>query len=233
MHGWWHSSARRRDPRENPGLITTSPTKILDMYGAIWGKKVSSCNLRCRLILGGRHSTARRQTPGKTLDQSPSCNIKKIHNKYGAIWGKILCLAAICAAGWFWVVTFNSNATRWPSMLGWWHWLMLGWWHSRSACSLCMLQFISLIRFSLYSTLRVVLERTICCIQRSWDEMCPSYRIQHIEEGRFWMRRIECSFNNLFTWHCSRLFLISSFWKLTLCCYRCCWVFAAYSTYCA
>ena len=41
-------------------------------------------------------SPPRRETPG-----SIPTSTKKIHDIYGAIWGKISCLAASCADGWF------------------------------------------------------------------------------------------------------------------------------------
>ena len=41
-------------------------------------------------------SPPRRETTG-----SIPTSTKKIHDIYGAMWGKILCFAAVCAAGWF------------------------------------------------------------------------------------------------------------------------------------
>ena len=54
------------------------------------------CDCRASVVLWLTISLPRWWTPW-----SIPTSTKQIHDIYGAIWGKILCLAAICAAGWF------------------------------------------------------------------------------------------------------------------------------------
>ena len=60
-------------------------------------------------------SPPRRETPG-----SIPTSTKKIHDIYGAIWRKILCLAAICAAGWFSCMVVPEPIVKLACMPGQW-----------------------------------------------------------------------------------------------------------------
>ena len=51
---------------------------------------------RASVVLWLTFSPPRRETPG-----SIPTSTGKIHDIYGATWGEILCLAVICAFGWF------------------------------------------------------------------------------------------------------------------------------------
>ena len=74
-------------PRGLQSLHGTHFQQTCDKHGS-----VSSC--RTSVVLWLTISLPRRETPG-----SIPTSTKKIHDIYGAILRKILCLAAICAAG--------------------------------------------------------------------------------------------------------------------------------------
>ena len=57
---------------------------------------LANSGLSASVVLWLTISPSRRETPG-----SIPTSTKKIHDIYGTIWGKISCLAAVCADGWF------------------------------------------------------------------------------------------------------------------------------------
>ena len=94
---------KRRGPRTEPCGI---PVKMV--------KGGVKCDCRVSVVLCLTISPPRRETPG-----SIPTSTKKIHDIYSAIWGKILCLAAICAAGWFSCMVVPESIVWLACELGW------------------------------------------------------------------------------------------------------------------